>query len=88
MSGSPKQVVIATGNLGKLREIREILSGWPVELKTLRDYPGCPEAEESAPDYLGNARQKAELAAAFTSGWALADDSGLEVAALDGAPGL
>lgn len=88
MSERPRRIVIATQNLGKLREIREILSDWPVEWETLRGYPGCPEALESAPDYLNNAREKASLAAEYCAEWALADDSGLEVEALDGAPGV
>jgi XTP/dITP diphosphohydrolase len=88
MSRSKPIVVLASRNAAKLEEIKSILAAWPVEWKTLRDYPDCPEAAETAEDYLGNAREKAALAAEHCGEWALADDSGLEVEALGGAPGV
>ncbi len=88
MSEWPQRIVLATRNLGKLGEIQQILSAWPVEWKTLRDYPACPEVEEAAEDYLSNAREKAVLAAGHSGEWALADDSGLEVEALAWKPGV
>ncbi|HKX12693.1 MAG TPA: RdgB/HAM1 family non-canonical purine NTP pyrophosphatase [bacterium] len=88
MIEKPEIVVLATRNLGKLQEIREILADWPVEWKSLRDYPACSEAQETAEDYLSNAREKAALAAEHSGEWALADDSGLEVEALGWKPGV
>lgn len=88
MSERPQRIVLATRNLGKLREIREILADWPVAWETLRDYPACPEAGEAAEDYLSNAREKAALAAEHSGQWALADDSGLEIEALGWKPGV
>ena len=88
MSPARPSIVLATRNLGKLREIREILADWPVEWKTLRDYPDCPEALEEATDYVGNAREKARLASEYSGEWAMADDSGLEVEALGWRPGV
>ena len=77
------RLVLATGNQGKLRELGELLARAGVEL-TGYD-PGVPE---DADTYAGNAALKAEAAAAATGLPALGDDSGLEVAALDGYPGL
>ncbi len=82
------RVVLASGNPGKLMEIRKRLSDLPVELVSLQDFPGCPISEESHLTYLENARDKARLAAEFSGLWALAEDSGLEVSALGGRPGV
>jgi XTP/dITP diphosphohydrolase len=81
-------VVVATHNAGKVSEIRDILKGFPLNFKNLGDFPGCPEVEESGATYLENAREKARTAASFSQEWSLADDSGLEVAALSGRPGV
>lgn len=59
-----------------------------VEFRTLADYEGAPEPEETGATYAENAAIKSESAAAFTGEWCLADDAGLEIDALDGAPGL
>lgn len=83
-----KTLVIATGNFGKFREISEKLSELDIKVKSLNDYPECPEADEPFDNYLENARQKAQIAAEYTREWALADDSGLEVQALSGEPGV
>jgi XTP/dITP diphosphohydrolase len=80
------EVVIATGNAGKLREFREILADLPLRLRGLDEFPPVDFPEEGA-EYEPNAIAKAETAARATGLPALADDSGLEVAALDGAPG-
>lgn len=80
-----RTIVLATRNAGKVREIREALAGLPVELVVRDDLPELPELGAS---FLENARGKARAAARFTGEWALADDSGLEVDALGGAPGL
>lgn len=83
-----KRLVVATGNLGKAREIARILSDMGFEIRTLRDYPPAPEPEEAAHDFEGNAAIKALAAARHTGELSLADDSGLVVDALDGAPGI
>ena len=59
-----------------------------LEIRTLADYAGAPEPEETGQTYVENATIKAESASAFTREWSLADDAGLEIDALDGAPGL
>jgi XTP/dITP diphosphohydrolase len=86
----PSRLVIATHNLKKAGEMLTILGErFPnLELLTLADYPGAPEPEETGTTYAENATIKAESAAAFTGEWSLADDAGLEIDALDGAPGL
>ena len=81
---------VATKNLGKLAEMREIFAGSAIELDT---YPLYTDVDESADDYVGNARLKAaaltnQLHEAGVAAAVLADDSGLEVAALDGRPGI
>jgi XTP/dITP diphosphohydrolase len=78
-------LVLATRNQGKLREIRALLAGLPVEL---RDAGDMPEVEETGATFAENAARKARAAAAQFDAWALADDSGLEVDALDGGPGI
>ena len=81
-------IVIATTNPGKQREVRAILAGLPVRWVSLADYGNLPEAVEDADSFDGNARIKALHYAGLTGEWALADDSGLVVDALDGAPGV
>lgn len=82
------ELVIATRNRKKLEEIRRILNGLDVLLYTLDDFPGCPETEEDADTFEGNAVKKARAVAEYTRKTAFADDSGLEVYALGGAPGV
>ena len=77
------RVVIATGNPGKLRELEELLAGAGLELSALDT-----AVDEDADTYAGNAALKAESAAAASGLPALGDDSGIEVAALGGYPGL
>jgi len=79
-------LVVATGNPGKLREIRAILAELPVTLSGLAEHPGVALPEEGD-DYARNAAVKAEAVARATGLAAVADDSGLEVDALGGAPG-
>jgi XTP/dITP diphosphohydrolase len=81
------KVVLATGNPGKLREIREILQNMPWEIVAQSEY-ACPEAVEDGLSFVENAIKKARHACAFTGLSAIADDSGLEVDALLGAPGI
>lgn len=82
------EIVVATRNRGKIEEIRRILAGLPVRLYGVGDFPDCPEVEESEETFQGNAVKKARAVAGFTGKAALADDSGLEVYALGGAPGV
>ena len=81
------RLVIATHNPGKLREIGELLAPHGVETVSAGAL-GLPEPEETEASFVGNARIKAHAAARASSLAALADDSGLEVDALDGAPGV
>ena len=82
------RLVIATTNEGKLREITAILDGLPIELLTLRHYPDIREPDETGATFADNAQAKALYYAAATGLPSVADDSGLEIAALDGAPGV
>jgi XTP/dITP diphosphohydrolase len=82
------QIVIATNNKDKLREISQILGIEGVEFLGLDAFPECPEAEETGQTYADNALIKAQTAAYHAGTWALADDSGLEVDALGGQPGI
>lgn len=81
-------LVVATRNRGKFREIAAILGDWPGSLRSLEEFPGLPEAVEDGPTLAENALKKARWVAAQTGLPALADDSGLEVEALEGAPGV
>jgi len=81
-------LLIATTNPGKAREIRGILAGAPVELHWLGEFPGIPEPEETATTFAGNARLKARYYSEHTGLPAVADDSGIEIDALGGAPGV
>ena len=85
-----KKLVIATHNRKKAGEMVTILSNrFPdMEIVTLADYAGAPEPEETGTTYNENARIKAESAFDFTGEWCVADDAGLEIDGLDGAPGL
>lgn len=84
----PKTLVIATFNAHKLEEIRAILPDLPFELRALSGFPGAVPAVEDAPTLRENAAKKALSAARFTGLPALSDDTGLEVDALGGAPGV
>ncbi|MCA9796998.1 MAG: RdgB/HAM1 family non-canonical purine NTP pyrophosphatase [Candidatus Eremiobacteraeota bacterium] len=80
--------VVATGNPHKIEEIRAILKDYPVELKSLADFDPTPEPVENGTTYLENALIKARAYARHTGAACLADDSGLEVDAMGGQPGL
>lgn len=82
------RLVVATRNQGKLQEIAELLEGLSVEVLSLVDFPDAPEVEEPHDTFCENACEKALAIAAATGHWALADDSGLEVDALGGLPGV
>ena len=79
-------IVLATRNLGKIAEIKVLLPG--ARIRTAASFPGCPEPEETGRTFEENALLKARTVAQYTGWNALADDSGLEVDALDGAPGV
>ena len=81
-------LVIATGNTGKITEIRELLAGFPIETKSLDDFGPIPEVVEDGETFDENAYKKASFTAKILGIPALADDSGLVVEALDGAPGV
>jgi XTP/dITP diphosphohydrolase len=85
---TPLDLLIATGNIGKLVEMRVLLGQLPINLMTLKDFPGILEVEESGATYEENAVLKAKGYAQQTGLWALADDSGFEVEALGRAPGV
>lgn len=81
-------LVIASRNKGKTAEIRELLSGFPITIKNLDDFGPIPEVEEDGETFDQNAYKKASFTARVLGHPALADDSGLVVDALDGAPGV
>ncbi|MEW5767322.1 MAG: XTP/dITP diphosphatase [bacterium] len=82
------EIVIASGNQGKIEEIKDILKDWRVKILSLRDYPDMAPIVEDGRTFEENAVKKAETVCRFTGKIALADDSGLEVDALNGAPGV
>jgi XTP/dITP diphosphohydrolase len=85
MVPTPTPLVIASGNAGKIREFAALLADLPLEI---RAQPEGLEVEETGTTFAANARLKAEAVARATGCWALADDSGLAVDALGGAPGV
>jgi XTP/dITP diphosphohydrolase len=82
-----RRIVLATGNAGKLKEIREIFSAVDVNIVAQSEFD-TPEAIEDGLSFVENAIIKARNAAAFTGLPALSDDSGIEVDALNGEPGI
>lgn len=86
------RLYLATGNLHKVEELKEMLAAanLPIEVHTPAAVGGMPEVDEDQNTFSGNALKKARALAALLPGddWALADDSGLCVDALDGAPGV
>ncbi len=87
-SANPPEVVIATRNPGKFREIKAILSSLPLKFLSLEDFPDIPEVVEDGATFAENAGKKARTIADFTGRPAIADDSGLAVDALQGRPGV
>ena len=81
-------LVIATRNPGKIFEIQELLAGFPIETKSLDDFGPIPEVVEDGETFEENAYIKARFTAKILGIPALADDSGLVIEALDGAPGV
>lgn len=81
-------IVLASRNRDKIAELREVLSALDITLKSALDFPELGEVEEDRPTLEGNALKKAEYVHRATGLPALADDTGLEVDALDGRPGV
>ena len=84
----PFTIVLATHNQHKVKEIMAIFSDVPINFVTLDNFPGAPEVVEDGKTLEENAQKKAYEIAKFTKQIALADDTGLEVEFLDGAPGV
>ncbi|WP_319421934.1 RdgB/HAM1 family non-canonical purine NTP pyrophosphatase [Pleurocapsa sp. FMAR1] len=80
-----KKLIVATGNPGKVQEMQEYLTGLPWELQLK---PESIDVEETGTTFIANAHLKASEVAKALGEWAIADDSGLAVDALDGAPGI
>lgn len=83
-----KWLVLATRNQGKTKEIRNLLKDFPIEIKNLDDFGTISKIEEDGQTFDDNAFKKASWTARMLGLPAMADDSGLEVEALDGAPGV
>ena len=84
----PREVVIATRNEGKLREIKDILASWSFKILSLKDFAWIPQIIEDGSTFAENAAKKAREVARQTGRLAIADDSGLAVDALQGRPGV
>jgi XTP/dITP diphosphohydrolase len=83
-----KKIVLASRNTGKIKELRAMLGDIGISLLSLNDYPDSPEVLEDGKSFLENALKKARAVAEATGETVLADDSGLEVETLGGAPGI
>src|SRR5207237_10918510 len=84
---SPIDLLIATGNTGKLREFEQLLARLPLRLHSLAEFPHVIEVAETGATFAETAVLQARGYCEQTGVWTLADDSGIEVAALDGARG-
>ena len=82
------KIVIATSNQNKLRELKELLKGFDVQLLSLVDFNDCPSVVEDGKSFAENALKKAQAVCAYTGLLTIADDSGLEVDCLGGRPGI
>ncbi|OPY57619.1 MAG: Non-canonical purine NTP pyrophosphatase [Pelotomaculum sp. PtaU1.Bin035] len=82
------KLVLATNNKGKVKEMSGLLAAFGIEVLSLNEFPSVGEIEEDGDTFLENAVKKATVTAGLTGLTALADDSGLEVDCLDGAPGV
>lgn len=88
MTRTNRTLVLATGNQGKVRELRGLFREIPYELKSLRDFERIQDVDETGATFEENAILKAQGFATQTGHFSLADDSGLEVEALGNAPGV
>ena len=84
----PIPLVLATRNEGKIKEIKDLLKDYPIQIKCLDDFGPIPPVKEDGATFEENAYKKASFTARVLGMTALADDSGLMVEALDGAPGV
>jgi XTP/dITP diphosphohydrolase len=84
----PRELVVATKNKKKLREIKEILKGFQIKVVSLAEYPDAPRIVENGTTFKQNAAKKAVTIARFTKRLTLGEDSGLCVDALGGKPGV
>ncbi|OGX39325.1 MAG: non-canonical purine NTP pyrophosphatase, RdgB/HAM1 family [Omnitrophica WOR_2 bacterium RIFCSPHIGHO2_02_FULL_50_17] len=82
------ELIVATTNPGKLREIRELLQDFDIKVTSLADYPDAPKVEEDGKNFAQNALKKAATIAFYTKKLTLGEDSGLEVKALRNKPGI
>ncbi len=83
-----RDLIVASRNKGKVREIKELLAGLPLKVTSLLDYPHLPEVVEDGKTYKANALIKATTVAKLLGKMTMADDSGIEVKALGWAPGI
>ena len=88
MTGLSKELLLGTFNRGKIKEIRQVLGDLPIQLRNLSEFPQLSAVEETGTAYRDNALLKAMAYARQSNLQTLADDSGLEVAALAGQPGV
>ena len=84
----PLEVIVASRNKGKVREIRDALEGLNLRILALSNFPGAPEVEEDGKSFTENALKKARFYSKYFGKLVLADDSGLEVDSLKGQPGV
>lgn len=82
------EILIATNNLGKVKEIKDILDSPEIKILTMKDFPPLPKIEEDGKTYQENAFKKARKVSEYTGKICLADDSGLEIDYLEGKPGI
>ena len=82
------EIVLATRNGDKIREIKKILNDTNARFLSLEDFPGCPEVVEDGETLEANAKKKALVVSQYTKKLSLAEDTGLEVESLGGAPGI
>jgi XTP/dITP diphosphohydrolase len=83
-----KELIVASRNKGKVKEIIELLNNLPFKVTSLEEYPHIPEVIEDGKTYRANALKKAREIALATGKMAMSDDSGIEVKALNNAPGI
>ncbi len=82
------EILLATNNFGKVKEIKDILNSPKVKILTMKDFPNLPKVEEDGKNYQENAFKKASKISKYTGKICLADDSGLEIDYLKGEPGI
>jgi len=88
MSNVRRTLVIASRNVKKIRELLDLLTPHDIDVRSVAEFPHVPEVEETGETFAENARLKGSVVARATGHWALADDSGLAVDFLAGAPGV